>query len=639
MPAKPLSAADLPWLPRWSGDLRAQLAAVESGAVADAGLSLRSLATHYLSLSQATAVAQTLERLRPRGAVPSLQPFRLGLVSNATIELLKPLLVASALRYGLALEIIAGEFGQVAQQALDPDSLINRARPDAVLIAVNHEGLPFRTAPRGAWPLFDAAAAARELDAVRSGFRRHSGATCLVQSIPAPPQPLFGSLDTAVAGTLRAELAAFNTWLAREANAQGDLLIDIDWLAQCVGLAEWHDQRQWHMARLPCSLRALALYADAVARAVGALRGKSRKCLILDLDNVLWGGVIGDDGLDGISLNVGDARGEAHRAVQEAAADLRSRGIVLAVCSKNDDATARLPFRQHPGMVLRETDIAVFVANWDDKASNIERIAQQLELGLDAMVLLDDNPVERAQVRAELPLVAVPELGNDPSTYATVLLSAGYFESSAFTPEDLSRADHYQGNAGRAQALEGARNLEDFLKSLEMTIRFAPFDARGRKRITQLINKTNQFNVTTRRYSEQQVADLEASSGHYTLQVSVADRFADNGMISVVICTTSAAEWEIDTWLMSCRVLNRGVEQAVCNRVAGDARAAGARRLIGRFIPTERNGIVRDLFARLGFVRAADAPDGERWLLELENFVPHEVFFAQESATAPGAAR
>jgi FkbH-like protein len=634
MSARPSSAADLPWLPRLAPDFRARLAAIAGGAAAGAGPALQALATQYLGLSQALALAQALERLRAHGPVARLQPFRLGLASNATTDLLKPLLIASALRYGLALEIIAGDFGQVAQQAMDPGSVLNRVRPDAVLLALNHEGLPFRTTG-GGWPPYDAAAAAAELDAIRAGFRRHGGAPCLVQTIHAPAQLRFGSLDAATAGTLRAELAAFNARLAREVPPAGDVLIDVEWLAQQLGLSEWYDERQWYMARLPCSQRALPLYAEVVARALAALRGRSRKCLILDLDNTLWGGIVGDDGLEGIALSVGDARGEAYRAVQQAAADLRRRGVVLAVCSKNDDAVARLPFREHPGMLLKENDIAVFVANWDDKATNIERIARQLDLGLDAMVLLDDNPVERAQVRAALPEVAVPELPEDPSAYPTLLLSAGYFESSGFTAEDLARADQYRANAARAQGLESARNLDEFLRSLEMQIVFAPFDARGRKRITQLINKTNQFNLTTRRYSEQQVAGLEQSADHYTLQVSVRDRFGDNGMIGVIICATRAEEWHIDTWLMSCRVLNRGVEQAVCNRVARDARAAGARRLVGTYLATARNGIVRDLYAQLGFVPAGDGADPARWVLDLAAFTPHPVFLTEQE---PGGA-
>lgn len=634
MSTKPLALRDLPWLPRLSADFRERLEAVVSSAD-DWGAPLRALATQFLGIGQAIALSRALERLRPRGHSPALSPFRLGLVGNSSLDFLRPLLTASALRHGVALELIAADFGQTVQQAIDPDSTINTAKPDAVLLAVDHRGLPFRTIGRSHWPIFEADAAIREIEAIRQGFREHSGAVCLLQTLPAPPGLLLGSLDAATSGTLRRAIAEFNTHLAREAAASGDALVDVEWLAAFVGLDNWFDDRQWYMARLPCAPSLQPLYADFVCRTIGALRGRSRKCLILDLDNTLWGGVVGDDGLDGIALSEGDARGEAFRAIQQGAADLRRRGVVLAVCSKNDETIARQPFNSHPGMLLREDDVAVFLANWDDKATNIERIAKQLELGLDAMVLLDDNPAERAHVRTALPAVAVPEPGDDPSDYFRMLTAAGYFESVAFTDEDVSRADQYRSNAERARTRESARNLDDFLRSLETEIVCTPFDVRGRKRIAQLINKTNQFNVTTRRYTEQQIAEMQNSPAHYTLQVSVRDKFGDNGMVSVVICRIQPEEWEIDTWLMSCRVLSRGVEQAVCNRLVRDALRAGARRLIGRFVPTDRNSIVADLFERLTFT-PLQHDDGVSWVLDLATFCPFELLVTEAEAHVSG---
>ena len=620
---------ELPWLPRLAADFRSRLTSIVDAVDVDWGTGMRALATQYLELNQAIALARALGTLRARGESPSLTKFKLGLVSNATVDFVKPFLEVSALRHGIALEIVAANFGQFAQEAMDPASLVNRARPDAVLLAVDHRGLPFRAEDSSRWPPFDHRPAWDQISGVCEAFQRNCGATCLVQTLPAPSNLLFGSLDVGVAGTLRASIAQFNALAASNVAAAGDVLVDIDWLAQSVGLDKWYDDRYWFMARMPFAQKALPVYADYVARLVAAMRGKSRKCLILDLDNTLWGGVIGDDGVDGIVVSEGDARGEAFRAVQAAASDLRKRGVVLAVCSKNDEPMARSPFRSHPGMLLKEDDIAVFLANWDDKATNIERIADRLELGLDAMVLLDDNPVERALVREALPTVAVPELGDDPSIYARVLLAAGYFESVAFTAEDLARADQYKGNAERVQLQETSRNLDDFLRSLDMEIEFAGFDAIGRKRITQLINKTNQFNVTTRRYTEKQVSALETSADHYTLQVRVRDRFGDNGTIGIVICDARPDAWEIDTWLMSCRVLNRRIEEAICNRIVADAKKAGARKLFGVFVPTERNGMARDLFERLGFDAVGESHSGERWVLELDRFEPFDVPLAE----------
>jgi len=628
MAVNSFSIVDLPWLPRLSETFRAQVRAVEPDSASDWGVLLRQLATQHIGLTQAISLSQSLVRLSAKQPSKALTSFRLGLVSNATTDFLRPMLIATALRFGIALEIIAADFGQIMQEAVDPDSQLNRAKPDAVLLAIDHRGWPLRSGG-STWPPFDAATANADLSLICQSFRKHSGAICFVQTLAAPPELLFGSLDAATPGTLRSAIAAFNARLIEDTPRGGDVIVDIDWLAQSVGLDAWYDDRQWYLARTPFAQKALPLYADFICRIIAALRGKARKCLILDLDNTLWGGIIGDDGIDNIALSPGDPRGEAFRTIQSTAADLRRRGVVLAVCSKNDAATALEVFRTHPEMILKESDIAVFMANWDDKATNIERIASQLELGLDAMVLLDDNPAERAQVRQALPQVAVPELDEDPSSYARTLLAAGYFESTAFTREDLARAEQYQGNADRARVLAGSRNLDDFLHSLQMRMDCSPFNAVGRKRIAQLINKTNQFNVTTRRYTEQEVAEFESSAQHYTLQISVKDRFGDNGMISVVICTKRNVEWDIDTWLMSCRVLNRKVEEAVCNRIARDAKAAGAKRLLGTFAPTDRNSIVRELYSKLGFKLLDEQPTASRWVLDLESFTPFTVFFGE----------
>ena len=626
-----LSFVDLPWLPRTPETFRAALDALGTDDAQDWGLAAQRLATHHLSVNQATSLARKVRRLRAKGEPIGLARFKLGLLSHGTTDFIVPVLEAAALRHGVLLEVVAGAFGQAMQDCLDPTSPINTGGLDAVLLALDHRGLPFRDDATDKWPPHRADAAIGQVDAMREALRRHGRLPCLLQTVPTDISPGFGSLDAALAGSLRAAVLEFNAHLARTAGERGDVLLDVDWLAQAVGLFDWHDERDWLMARMPFAQRAVPVYADLVARTIAALRGKARKCLVLDLDNTVWGGVIGDDGLDGIALSQGDARGEAHRAVQTAALDLRRRGVVLAVCSKNDDDTARLPFRSHSGMLLKESDIAVFVANWEDKATNLERIAQRLDIGLDALVVLDDNPVERSQVRQALPQVAVPELGADPSTYVRTLLLAGYFESVAFTADDLQRAAQYQGNAKRLELQESTRDLGEFLRSLDMKIQFAPFAAAGRKRITQLINKTNQFNVCTRRYTEPQVAALEGSDQHYTLQVGLTDRFGDNGMICAIICHRRAEVWEVDTWLMSCRVLNRKVEESVCNRIARDAQAAGARQLLGRYIPTARNGMVADLYARLGFERTADDGDEQCWSLDLTRFSPFDVPVAEQA--------
>ncbi len=342
---------------------------------------------------------------------------------------------------------------------------------------------------------------------------------------------------------------------------------------------------------------------------------------MLDLDNTLWGGVIGDDGMEGIILGQGNARGEAHLAVQRVAQTLRARGIFLAVCSKNETAIALEPFRSHPEMLLREQDISIFQANWVDKATNLEAIAKALNIGLDALVLLDDNPAERAQVRKALPMVRVPEVPDDTAWFAWTLEAGGWFEAVTFSAEDAERVKMQAQDVRRAELMAGARDLTEYLRGLDMTLSFRPFDAQGRQRIAQLINKTNQFNLTTRRYTEAQVAKMESDPSVLTLQIRLTDRFGDLGMIAVVIgCPDSGRSTvlDIDSWLMSCRVLGRQVEAATLSVVAQQARSMGMDRLRGTYIPTDKNMLVENHYGKLGFVKVADEADGKTvWELDL----------------------
>lgn len=611
----------LAWLPAEPKDFGALCKSLPA---ADApGALARSLANHALDETQAARLGRAI--LRCDRPLAPLVPFRLGLIGNGTLDLLVPVLVASAARHGLALECIQADYGVSTQEALDPESRINKARPHAVLVALDYRGLPLR------FEVGSQAAQAAEienalahLNAIRAGIRTNSGAISIVQTLAPPPETLFGSLERIVPGTPRRVIEELNLRIADSIPGTQDLLLDVASLAETVGLAEWHSPAQWNLAKLAFADHCLPIYADHVARLLAALRGRSRKCLILDLDNTVWGGVIGDDGMEGIRIAEGDATGEAHLSVQRMALALRRRGIVLAVSSKNTDEIARRPFREHPEMLLKEEHLAVFQANWQDKASNIKVIAETLSLGLDAMVFLDDNPVERGLVRQMLPEVAVPELPDDPAWYARVLAAAGYFDSVAFSEEDRQRAEMYQSNARRVALQQQAGDLGSYLESLEMEISFAPFDRTGRTRISQLINKSNQFNLTTRRYTEADVAKLETDPAVFTLQVRLRDIFGDNGMISVVICRQTLPEtWEIDSWLMSCRVLGRGVETMVLREILQQAGAAGITRILGVYRPTERNAMVRDHYEKLGFSLVGEKEDGTtEWTLAVDTDIP-----------------
>lgn len=614
------SISQLPWLPIPSADFRAQCGTV--AALPDRGAAIQSLAGQQLSVDQLIKLSGVLESCRVAGhSLNPLTPLKLAVLGNATTSGYLPCLPAVGARYGFDLRVVHSDYDLYVQEALDPGSAINQSGADLILLSLDYRAYPLQETRPGDRDAESQIVeqAMQHLQLIRAGLAQSSHAPVIFQTLALQPQPSFGNIDASVPGTRRSIINALNARIRMLAESTTDYLLDVAALAETVGLESWHDPVQWNLYKLPFSQQLVPAYADYVVRLLAAIRGKSRKCLVLDLDNTLWGGVIGDDGLEGIVLGQGSGLGEAFLDLQKTILTLRSQGIVLAVCSKNDDHVARLPFREHPEMLIKEDHIAVFQANWADKATNIEAIAQALDIGLDSLVFLDDNPFERTQVRTALPMVAVPELPEDPAYFARTLLSAGYFEAISFTDSDALRADQYQANAKRKIMLSEGRDLSSYIQSLQMEISCTPFDDIGRSRITQLINKTNQFNLTTRRYTE---ADVQLFQNRpeefFTLQVRVKDIFGDQGMVSIIICRRQDNSWEIDTWLMSCRVLGRRVENEVFEQVVAQARQSGASYLTGRHIPSNKNGMVTDHYRSLGFSLIETHEDGSTtWQLAL----------------------
>ena len=620
--------SDLAWLQPVPDTIRADLKAlkVEAGQPgADLAERLIRLAVTRLDEGQLVRLGSIARSITAE--VQSLTRVRLGLMGDGTLSLFGGAITGSGIRHGLLIDIVEGSYGSAVQEAADSESELHTAGLDMALLVVDHRlaGLD-RAAP-------DLEAAERQVDAafarirmIVEAMRPGLAGPMLVQTLVSPLEPLFGSFDRVEQGSVFAMVEALNRRLADWARDGGIVVVDIARLAAAVGHERWDDPRHWHASKLGFAPEFIPVYADVVARTIGAIKGKAKKALVLDLDNTLWGGVIGDDGIAGIALGQGSASGEAFLAIQRMALELRARGIVLAVCSKNEDDAARLPFREHPDMLLREEHIAVFQANWTDKASNLKAIAATLNIGVDALVFLDDNPAERAQVRRELPLVGVPELPEDPALYPRMLAAAGYFDTVALSAEDRARAGLYQANAERAQLMAQASDMDSYLATLDMTCTIRAVDPVSRPRVAQLINKSNQFNLTTRRYTEAEVAAAESDPGRHAVQLRLVDRFGDNGIICVLIAGRRADTWEIDTWLMSCRVLGRRIEEVALSHLVRAARAAGATKLVGHYLPSAKNRMVQGHYAKLGFAPAGDLSEGgTAWVLNLEDFVIPEL--------------
>ena len=564
--------------------------------------------------------------------------MRLAILSTNTIDHLLPAVRVAGLRHGLRLDVFSGAYGQYRQELLDPVSPLLGFRPDLILLSLSARqaisGVPIAATAEQAEE-----ALGRSIEELRELWRHARAsfdATVIQQTFLDVSEPLFGSYDRLVPAAPSRLIASLNDLLVRAAAQEGVLLLDLAQASARDGIDAWFDIGRWLQGKMEIAPQAAPRYGELVARILGAQRGKSRKCLVLDLDNTLWGGVVGDVGTAGIVLGEGSAQGEAHLALQRYAKLLRDRGVILAVCSKNEQALAEAAFREHPEMVLRRTDIAAFVVNWNDKVENLREIAERLNIGLDSLVFVDDNPVERARVREGLPMVAVPELPDDPALYVRCIADGGHFEAVSFTADDLKRGEQYATNGAR-DALRGAsQSVEEFLRGLEMSVTYGPIGPVDLARATQLINKTNQFNTTTRRYTADEVARLAASAGNITLQFRLADRFGDNGLVSVMILRAAdePGALDVDTWVMSCRVFGRQLENEAMNIAVEAARGLGVRVLRAEYIPTERNGVVSGLFKGLGFSAAPEFARGgaSRWILNTAEYVALPTFIARKAA-------
>lgn len=369
------------------------------------------------------------------------------------------------------------------------------------------------------------------------------------------------------------------------------------------------------------SMDALPAVAESIVQTIAAIEGQINKCLILDLDNTLWGGVIGDDGLDNIQIGLFGI-GKAFTEFQYWVKKLQQRGIIICICSKNTESVAKDPFMKHPDMVLRLQDFAVFKANWNNKVDNINCIQQILNIGFDSMVFLDDNPFERNMVRESIKNITVPELPQDPAEYLEYLYSLNLFETASYSVEDANRTEQYHSKSQREEALSFFTNENDFLKSLNMVAKVEPFNSFSLPRVAQLSQRSNQFNLRTVRYSEDDIKNIVESDGYITFSFTLEDKFGNNGIIcAIILKELEATELFIDTWFMSCRVLKRGMENFVLNTIVSYAIRSGYKTLLGEYIPTDKNALVKDHFANLGFNQA-----GMFWNLEISTYQNKDCF-------------
>ena len=557
----------------------------------------------------------------------ALRPCRVAILGDSATQFLAKAIKARGYDDGLACEVFDADFDQVDRQILDSASELYHAQPEFVVLYLCAEKLwsRFAATPMAQRGQFSE----RILAEIQNWWKtigRFSKARIIHLNFIELDDGVFGHFAAKTSISFPYQVKRINLELMNMAREfKNVFLADLAGLSNYAGYANAHDARLYATVKVALALDFLPPVAKAVLDIIKAVQGQIRKCLILDLDNTIWGGVIGDDGIE--NIQVGElGMGHAFDLVQQWARELKNRGIILAVCSKNDEAVARKPFQDHPDMTLRLEDIAVFVANWENKADNIRHIQQLLNIGFDSMVFVDDNPFERNLVREKLPAVAVPELPEDPAMYVPYLRSLNLFETASFSEEDLQRTRQYQEEISRHDFEKTFSSIDDYLASLEMVSEVRPFEKFSVPRVAQLTQRSNQFNLRTARYTEGEVESMKESKEFATLALHLKDKFGDHGLIAVVILKRlDPVSAFIDTWIMSCRVLKRGMEEFTVNQMAKHARQRGIERLTGEYLPTPKNGMVKDLYAQMGF-----AQQNGQWALDLARFQEFKTFIREQ---------
>lgn len=557
---------------------------------------------------------------------------KVAYLGSHTVVFHLPILQLLAWLEGILLEVHAPMYGLAHQEILNPSSALYEFSPDVVII-----GSSWRDAHVPAFSQDPQVVVESRLTDIRRQWEalvQRQPCSIIQHNMDLPAWDSAGALGARLPGGRSAILRELNRQLAICAPPEVGVL-DQDQVSAQFGRTRWQDDRAWHLAKQHPAHVALPDLARAQVALLRARLGMTKKVLVLDLDNTLWGGVIGEDGIGGIQLGPPDPRGEAHQEVQRYCLELKERGILLAVCSKNNEDDARLPFERHEASVLKLDDFAVFMANWNDKVANLVRMAKQLNLGLDSFVFLDDNPAERAHIRAHLPMVAVPELGADPSDFISIIDRKRYFEAWSLTDEDRYRAGSYIANAQREELALAVSSEADYLQELDMSCSHGSFDEITLPRIAQLVGKTNQFNLTVQRHGLETLRRFALDPQAWTQWFRLQDRFGDLGLVGVLVALPEdQAVWRIDTLLMSCRAMGRGMEHFMMAVLFREAGKRQIERLYGLYAPMEKNVVVADFYPAVGFAKVSDDAGRVRYELSVEQAPALITWVKEECADA-----
>ena len=553
--------------------------------------------------------------------------IRVALLGDSATQFIHTALKGMALEERISIELYEAEYDQIRQEILDTDSELYHFQPEFVIIFHSHQKLnkSFYKKSLDKKPEF-AQNWLSELEYFLGILNENLKTNILLFNFPETDDSVFGHFANKTSYSFPFQVRNINFHLMLLSQKIKNLfIVDINHIQASFGRNQITDAKIYITADTIFSIEFIPHVARAVIDIILPFTGRFKKCVILDLDNTTWGGIIGDDGIE--NIQIGDLGiGKAFTELQLWVKQLKERGIILAVCSKNTEHIAKEPFEQHPDMVLRLEDIAVFVANWENKADNIRYIQSILNIGFDSMVFLDDNPFERNIVRQNIPDITVPELPEDPAEYLPYLRTLNLFETISFTEEDNQRTKQYQEEAGRAILQQKFTNEDEFLENLEMECIVEPVTKFSLPRVAQLTQRSNQFNLRTVRYSEEDVQKkIVDNPDMFSLTFTLKDKYGDYGLISVLFLEKQADTYFIDTWIMSCRVLKRNVENFVLNAIVDLAKEHGINAILGEYLPTAKNGMVKDHFENLGF-----SSSGALWRLEVGEYEPKKHYILRK---------
>ena len=552
---------------------------------------------------------------------------KIALLGDSATQFLATAISGEAVLRGFVPDLYEAEYNQVERQVLDPTSQLNEFEPQYLIVY------------QSSHKLVEHYSTLDEAQRENLAEDRLEFLKTIVGSMPPNcriiyfnyaeiDDTVFGSYANKVRSSFTYQLRKLNYLIDEYASAALNLSIfDLQAIQSKYGRDFMYDSNIYMSTEMLLSLDSLPIIAHNVIDIIAAYQGKFKKCLVLDLDNTLWGGVVSDDGWENVQIGHGLGIGKAFTEFQQWIKKLKQRGIILAVNSKNYEEVAKEVFEKNPEMVLKLDDIAMFVANWENKADNLRFIQQTLNIGMDSIVFLDDNPAERAMVKEHIPEVTVPELPTDPGEYLEYLYSLNLFETASYSQADADRTSQYQEQAQRAALHQKFTNEADFLKSLEMKSLVSGFNSFNTPRVAQLSQRSNQFNLRTVRYTEADITAIEADKNRYaTFSFTLEDRFGDNGLICVVILEKKDDETLfVDTWFMSCRVLKRGMENFTLNTLVEYARANGFKRIVGEYLPTAKNKMVESHYPGLGFA-PLEGTEAAQYILEVDNYHPRECY-------------